>query len=424
MSKQFKGHITVFKKDSEISFKAEQSLMAAKISIMRAYPFLGFLVMGTEYKFSDEIPTMAATTKGKYGNLIILNEKFLLETLLNKKQRAFVISHEILHIFLDHIGRQIENSYHPYLWNISADFCINSYLIEMKSNKIEMPSMGLYDKKYKNMSADKIYQLLLEENDNDPNKASEKYGGNSIPGDDGVGGGSGTRPFDEISSETVDDATKIENHQKISASLSQTDGESIKNMGEGVGNLIRVFNDLIESKIPWARILREYITDSAKSRYTYNRVSRRSTKSVIFPSMTGEHVNLVFGVDTSGSMSIKDLNDAMSELKAITEEFDSWKITFLSCDTKANMIGEYASEEGDEFVTIDKKMIGGGGTDMNPMVEYANEMEESPNAIIIITDGYIPIVDTVEEIPTILIVTRDGDGDLVSDDCVVIKMDD
>jgi len=420
MSEQMNHGLPKAKKANEVSDRAKQALVTAKIEIIRAYPFLGMLIMGTEYQFTDDIPTMAATTKGPNGNLVLVNEKFLLESLPNKAQRAFVIAHEILHIFLEHISRLTDNNYHGKLWNIATDFCINSYLVELNSKKLEMPSMGLYDKKYKDMSADQIYQVLLEENNNDPEEAASGFGG----GDPSNESGAGQRPFDEISKEEVSEDAKIGNRQKVAASLSETSDESLKNMGSGAAGLVRVFRDLIESKIPWAQVLREYIVESAKSRYTYNRPSRRSSGNVIFPSMTGEHVNLVFGVDTSGSMSEKDLSDAMSELKAVTEEFDSWAITFLSCDTEANEIGSYASEEGDEFITIDKGLIGGGGTDMNPMVEFANEMETPPNAIIIITDGYIPEVDTVEDVPVILVVTRDGADDLESAECNIIKMED
>ncbi len=408
-------------KTEGVSEKAKRFLTTAKIDLVRSYPFIGFLIMSTEYRFTDDIPTLAATTIG--NNVIFINEVFIQFGLKTRKERAFVVAHEVLHIFLETIGRQREMAYHPKLFNVAADFCINSFLVELNDDRfLKKPKCGLYDKKYIGMSADKIYHILLQDSGGDAEKAASKYGGNDIGGQ--YSGEGKQRPFDEISDEQVSDSKKAENRQKLAAGISQNDAESLKNMGDGAGDLIRAFQDLIESKIPWRQVLRDFITETNKCRYTYNRISRRSSKNIIFPSMTGEHVRLLFGVDTSGSMSPKDLSDAMSELRGILSEFDAWDITFVSCDTSANVIGEYNSDDGDDFDVIDKNLIGGGGTDMNPMIQYANDMDEPPAVNIIITDGYIPDVTKVEDIPTILVVTRDGNKELVSEKCEILFMDD
>lgn len=418
MSKQ----ITILPPQKEnVSEKSKQNLISAKIKLVRAFPFLSFLVMATEYQFTDGVPTCGATTVPR--NIIFINDKFHDNGLKNDEERAFVLLHEILHIFLEHIGRQTEMHYNPQLFNVAADFCINSMIKELNSKKIQIPTMVLYNKKYKSMSSDQIYHLILEEAGGDANKAMKQYGGDNIGDHQGKGG---QCPLDDLGQEAMSEKTKAENHQKLSASLDNTNESDLKNMGQGQGaaDMFRLFKDMIESRIPWQKVLREFITSSSNNRPTYNRCSRRSTKHIIFPSMTGDHVNLVFGVDTSGSMSSKDLADAMSELRGITDEFESWIVTFLSCDTCAHEIGRYVSEDGDEFATIDKSMIGGGGTDMNPMIEYANDLEEEPSVVVILTDGYIPDVNTVQNIPVIMVVTRDGNKDLKSDDAQVLFMDD
>jgi predicted metal-dependent peptidase len=410
---------------------SKQNLITTRVDLVRLFPFMSFLIMSSTYHFTKQIPTMCATTIN--GNQIFVNEDFL--NTLTRKQRAFVIAHEILHIFLEHVGRATERAYHPKLWNVAADFMINSFLIDLENSSIEMPKMGLYDKKYKSMSADEIYHKLLEENDQDPDKAVEQYGGGE-PSDnqdgDGMGGDpfngdDGTpRPFDHISREPMSEAEKVENHQKISASLAQSNIDAIKQMGKGYADLIRQLESLVESVIPWQNVLREFITTNSKNRYTYDRVSRKSYHGgIVFPTLTGDDVSLVFGVDTSGSMSEKDLTEAMSELYAICEEFDNWNVDLVSCDTVAHSIGEYSSEEGDDFTTIDKGLIGGGGTDMTPIVEYCNEKDENiPSVCVIITDGYIPEIEEIDEIPVICVVTTEGNQDLELENALVISMKD
>jgi len=414
MSEQLRGRLPSTVKN--FSAKSKSNLTTSKIDLVRIFPFFSFLIMSTEYYFTKDLPTMAATTVG--GNKIYVNEEFL--NGMNRKERAFVIAHEMLHIFLEHIGRQTDHNYNHELWNVCTDFCINSYLTELKESRIAMPKIGLYEEKYKKMSADQIYHILLKENDNDAKKAASKFGSAGEPNKDGQ------CPYDALSRESMTDAQRTENRQKIASAMGQNDMEKMKNMGEGYADLIRQFEDLLDSKIPWQTVLREFITQTSKNRYTYNRPSRKSYHSrIIFPTMTGDNIELVFGVDTSGSMSNTDLAEALTELHSICEEFDNWNVDLISCDTNAHLIGEYSSEEGDEFGSINTDLVGGGGTEMSPMLEYANEKEEEPAVCIIITDGYIPeaaLDDEVEDVQCIVIVTSSGNQDLKLDNGEVLFM--
>lgn len=390
---------------------AEKRLSTIKTDLFRAYPFLGYLVMSTDYYFTDALPTLAATTKPT--NTIYINEKFLMKSLATREEACFVLAHEILHIFLDHVGRQIDRAYDAELWNIAADYCINSYLIELNNPSLKLPNAGLYDPRFKGMSADEIYHILLEENDNDVEKAKKAHGGDQIGGDYGDGK---QRPFDVVSAEEVTEEARSSNHQKLATACAISNESDVKNMGQGAAALFRQFQDLFAPVIPWQDVLKDFIVNKAAGNYTYNKASRRSTHQIIFPRRDGGFIDIVFGVDTSGSMSSRDIAEAMSELKGICDEFDDWRLTLLSCDTDAHHIGEYLSEDGDDFSSVNPDLVGGGGTDMSPMVEYANEMEEEPSAVIILTDGYIPEVKHIQEIPVVLVVTSSGNKELVSND--------
>lgn len=443
--------------DSDLPPMAREATTTAKVDLIRAFPFMGYLVMSTEIKFTMQVETMAATTIPH--NRVFINPTFLLFVLKNRAQRAYVLAHEVMHIFLEHIGRQVASAYDPELWNIATDFAINNRLNDLASKHLEMPSFGLADStkgtNFSGMSADEIYHKLLENAGGCPDTAKEQNGGGKAQqngqgqgGDqqgDGEGNGGGEynhqpgnaagdfsepRPFDVVSSETQSEASTQQNKQTISAALGENK-ESMKNMGTGAANLMREFEAMVEPVIPWTSLLADFMTESHKDRSTYNRVSRRSTGRVIFPTMTGNRINCLFGIDTSGSMGNDELQSAMSELKSIVENFDSWHLTLLSCDTNANLIGEYDSDDGDDWETLDKGLIGGGGTDMTPMVEYGNEMEEPPTVMVIITDGYIPTKNLdeaaeAEGIPTFIIVTKNGNDEVENEleHCRVVKMND
>lgn len=399
-----------------------KAVTKTRIDIIRTFPFMSFLLMNSEIYVTDQIKTCAATTIPK--NTVFVNEEFFLKKLKSRKERNFVMIHELLHIFLEHIGRQRDHNYHPKLWNIATDYVINLYINDMgkgvNRSVLARPDDILFDEKYASMSADQVYHKILKDNGNDVDKAVGAHGGNSI-GEDGI-----PSPLDEVSDESQTQQSKAENRQMVAAGIAQ-DQESVRNMGGGAADMLREFKDLIDPKLPWQVLLREFVTDTARTHYTYNRISRRSAGSVLFPTMDGQHVKLVFGVDTSGSMSSTDLKEAMTELHSICEEFDSWDVTFLSCDTQAHVLGEYTSEDGDDWDNINKNLAGGGGTDMAPMLKHANEMEDLPAVCIIITDGYIPteeLDELVDEVPCIVVVTTEGNYDLELEKCSVVQMRD
>lgn len=379
---------------TDVTQNHEKRLMGAKIALMRGFPFLGFLVMSTEFFFTDDIPTACATTIG--GNKVYFSPKYA--DSLNDKQLSFEVAHEVCHIFFEHVGRCKERNYNHQLFNLAADFVNDILLIETHSSFLEPPPIHRYNADWSGKSADEIYFLLLKQGGGNPGKALSKYG---IPSDEAG---------DLIPGEAVSGSTKAANKQKISASLANTKGmrDHSKSMGTGAENLLRKFQELLEVKLPWKSLLAEFITASSRQRYTYTRISRRSTAEVLFPSLTGDSIHLAFAVDTSGSMSQKDLAEALTELSGIVENFDSWQLSLLSGDTEAHLIGEYTSDEGDDFTSINKDLIGFGGTDMNIFPNYVNDMEEPPSVLIIVTDGYIPPIENIEEVPTIVVVTSDG----------------
>lgn len=80
----------------------------------------------------------------------------------------FVLCHEILHCVGDHMSRR--GSRDPLLWNYACDYAINPILnVEVVDKAFEWPvnldgsRMGLYEEKYEGMKAEDIYDLLVED---------------------------------------------------------------------------------------------------------------------------------------------------------------------------------------------------------------------------------------------------------------------
>ena len=80
----------------------------------------------------------------------------------------FVLCHEILHCVGDHMSRR--GSRDPLLWNYACDYAINPILnVEIVGGAFEWPAnldgsrMGLYEEKYEGMKAEDIYDLLVDD---------------------------------------------------------------------------------------------------------------------------------------------------------------------------------------------------------------------------------------------------------------------
>lgn len=89
----------------------------------------------------------------------------------------FVLCHEVLHCVGEHMSRRMKRD--PLLWNYACDYAINPILnAEVQGNTFEWPKnpdgsrMGLYEEKYEGMKAEDIYDLLI--NDAEQQKKAKK----------------------------------------------------------------------------------------------------------------------------------------------------------------------------------------------------------------------------------------------------------
>lgn len=391
----------------ETTEELQETLVKAKVYMGLATALFSYMLYRTNIQFTDDekISTVAATIT-KDGNFIYINTKFWLS--LTDKQRAFLLLHEVAHIFLEHPIRSKENAYNNDVYNNAADYYINlmatgkySYANgkvstnERYAKYLEFIDGGLLDEQYMGMSADEIYFLLMEQAEELPQSIMD----GDIISADGM--------FCDISEEVHNQIQR----NRVTAIEAIVNAESSQQVGENEGNIVRMFQNLVKPKIHWTEHLQNTFVKNKKERTTYKRYNRKSNE-VIFPTYEGNHINVVFGIDTSGSMSKDDITRAVSELSGLLETYDSWKLHLATADAKVYVIGVYESSI-DGFNDIDfSKMLGGGGTKMSVIVDYAREVnhEDEINTCIILTDGYLfnDDLNTLEDFGIITVVTESG----------------
>jgi predicted metal-dependent peptidase len=361
--------------------KEERRLKKVKIALMRNPQFAlwsGIMMVG-KTTLDENFPS--AMTNGRdevYGREFVKG--------LDDKELAFVVLHENLHKAFRHlfIWRKLWEE-DAQLANMACDYVINLMLVEMDkaNNVIAMPMKegkvyGLLDERFKGMNAKQVFDILKQEKKDDP----DKFGGS--------GDGFDEHDWENAKELSADEKKELE--REIDQALRQGQINHAKLHGKGGNGLSREIGELLEPKVDWREVLREFVTSvcSAKDTSSWRRPNRRYLgNDVYMPTLIGERVgHLAIGIDTSGSVGGKELNDFLTEVKGIAELVNPEKVDLIYWDGEVAGHEEYDNASVSNIVSSTQPK-GGGGTDPTSMMRYMKEKNIKPEAIIMLTDGYI-----------------------------------
>lgn len=377
----------------------ERKVQKAKITLMRDPKFAlwsGILMVGRT-SVVDNMPT--ACTNGrdeKYGRKFVAT--------LKEPELNFVVLHENLHKAFRHLTtwKKLHDENHR-LANAACDYVINLKLkdLDPQERTIAMPRfqdgphkgkhMGLVDEKYRGMHAKQVFDLLKEE--------QKSKGGDKCEDDDeGEGGGGDGSPGEGFDEHDWDGAKEMTEEDKkvLEREIDQAIRQGVmahqKIAGTGAGGLDRDLLDLLEPKVDWREMLREFVkaTCHAKDTSSWRRVNRRFLSTGTYmPSMIGEKVgHLVIAVDTSGSVGQEELSGFLTEVRGIAEEVKPSQVDLIYWDSQVAAHEEYTESMVGDIINSTKPR-GGGGTSPSCVSEYLKEKDIKPECIIVLTDGYV-----------------------------------
>ena len=361
--------------------KEERRLSKIKIAIMRNPKFAlwsGLMTVG-KTRVVDSIFVPTANTNGRDENY---SRDFIKR--LDDKELAFVVLHETLHKAYRHlfIWRKLWEE-DGQIANMACDYVINLQLVDMDKDQqiLAMPMhegkvVGLVDERFRGMNAKQVFDILKEE---------EPEGGYG-------GGGGGIDEHDWEGAKELSDEQKKELAKEIDQAIRQGIIAHEKLVGKGGGGLNRELEDLMHPEVDWREVLKEFVrsTCNAKDASSWRRVNRRFLGSDMYmPTLIGEKVgHLVIGVDTSGSVGGKELSEFLSEVQGIAEEVHPEKVDLIYWDGAVAGHEEYDGNTVTNIVSSTQPK-GGGGTDPTCVMRYLKENAIRPEAIIMLTDGYI-----------------------------------
>jgi predicted metal-dependent peptidase len=348
----------------------EKLLDRAKASLFVGHgsAFLGSLMCDMVFKWSREIPTAAVD-----GLTLWWNPDFFMK--LRPTDHTTILAHELWHVAFLHMLRGL--GLDPDIHNQAADHVINLMLEEAGYDMTGFPY--LKDNMFKGWSTDDVYQYLI---DNLPPPPPMGGLGSDLvePKDQKIA--------DAITAEIV---TKV-----VAASVSARMADQA---GDIPGEISLVINEFLNPKLPWYTILYRFFEALIDQDYSMSRPNRRFVDELMLPSLVGTTglQNLVYFLDISGSVSDAHILRFNSEVAYIKREFNPELLTLVTFDTKIRDV--YTFEKDDPFEKI--IVTGRGGTNLNPVMEYAKKL--NPDAMIIFTDMYVSIPPVDPQIPLIWI---------------------
>lgn len=357
---------------------APEALSRTKIKLMlkKDVAFFATLILQTPVYWvtADEVNTAATN-----GINLYINPDFFLS--LEPEERLFLILHEIMHNVYNHNTRRGFRDANT--WNEAADYVINAELIQ---RNFKMPKGGLHNVDYRDMSADEVYEILMDRKNKGGHNQPSPWPDLKEPQANGSGNQSPNGSGSQTPSMTQPTAEEIEEHNKnLLTQATQASQMAGDKAGTVPGSLQCELDDLLYPKLPWDIILQKFLFSLSKDDYSWRKPNRRFiSQGIILPSLYSEGIGKIdFAIDTSGSVSREDFNRFISEIGYVFQRFNPKEIGIMQFDSVLQSNDKVVNMQ--DFMKLEFK--GGGGTKIEPVLEAYKE--SSAKALIILTDGYL-----------------------------------
>jgi len=316
--------------------------------LIRHIPLLGFIVIKMDWSFDENVPTAGITKDFK----LKINKEFMMG--LEKKQRVAILKHEALHVAHRHFER-LQDVQYPEVAEIAREISINQYIDDLPKGCITIDMFKLD----KGLSLENYYKELVKTVKKNPMKISAKGDENPLKGD-----------CEEMKKgvTTIGDSI-CKDAEAYSKSIGKDAGEYLEKVEIIPTNYKAKIKKFVGSQPSATKIKRTY--------------SRRSKRFAHSPGVKKELElgDVIFGLDTSGSMDAKELGGSIDVAKKIRHLCNN--LIMIQGDTQVTEIKKVQKN------IKDLEIKGRGGTDLRPIVEKAKEFGYPKTPLVMFTDGEI-----------------------------------
>ena len=360
-------------------------IQKARTTLLLDHPFFGTLLFRLGARARNSIATMATD-----GVSLFFNPDFV--DSLNAAELAGVLAHEVMHPALEHHTRR--GGRNPRRWNIACDYAINPMLLDAG---LTLPKDVLLDDRFRGMSAERIYNLLGEEENqagseaetkkqDDSGNAGEESACNAGDESDTLStpqtpGGIGQvldapEPTDNDGNTVADQARAWEIAVEQAENVAKLAGKLPAGVSRGL-------EAAQAAGVDWRELLHRAWSETIPADYSWTRPNRRYVWSGLYlPGITLEGAGeIAIAVDCSGSVSARQLGLFEAEVRSILEGQRPSCAHVLYFDTEV-----YKSEVFQAGHPISLTPVGGGGTNFAPCFRWLDERGIVPQTLVFLTD--------------------------------------
>ena len=392
--------------------RLRQKIQASRGRLMVSHPFFALLLMYLKYVAVPDMKKMSTN-----GRCIYFAPGFVDK--LYDNELDYLLCHQIMHIIYGHLWRPYDREGDDY--HFACDIRINTLLMNYGFDNDRYAHLGnVYrripgvDKSPAEMTPEEIYEdlpyslyvfdertrskFLIDSDIRWNDKADNGSLGEIIidlPELDGMlrenkektGGSSGEKGDSE------EELKQEWQGRAASAAGSLAAMEDGPNGFNDVPDFVkRMINKMKEPTIDWKKILDDFVQERICD-YSFTPPDRRFSDTDFFLPDFNERdfvsKEILFMVDTSGSVKDEDLAMVYSEIRGAIEQFAgklTGKLGFFDADVTPPLPFENV---GDLMRIIP---YGGGGTDFTVIFRYIRDhcKDELPACIVIFTDGNGP----------------------------------
>ncbi len=372
---------------------------------------------------------MACDTMGTDGKNLYYVPEFVEK--LSLMEVMGVLVHEAMHAALLHPFRFKEGNFQVDKANIAADLAVNGHLhregftlpgtpCTAEEMLLEGKTGWLHDKRYYDKAFEEIYRLLPDppecpqcggqggdgEGDNQEGKCPQcgkDHSQGNQPGGQKYRINGGRKGLTNDLMPNNDPSHEAEAKINVQKAVAVA-----KAQGKLPAGMQHLFEDLLEPKLKWFDILRQWMKERRKDDYDPRRYNRRMTQfGVYLPTLYSEGMGpMVVVRDTSGSC-LGDQEQFLGELASIMMEVHPSKLVLLDCDARVDHVQEFKFNEGDLLVESAKEFYGGGGTSFRPPFQWVREQNLKPEVLVYLTDMYGTFPDKEPGYPVLWVSTSE-----------------
>lgn len=347
-------------------------LQQAITALLFSEPFYGHLISRMRINKSKEVPTAGVFITDKIN--LIYNEDWLMN--LEVVDIAKILKHECGHVLQEHIPRAkqigaVSKEMHK-RFNLATDATINvadlktvvdkiggvtvAKLNEMMQGMIDQANVKdngkrMFSPMVDGQIAEYYYNRINQFADENPDLLGE-----GMPG------------------ETTDDHSTWDKSDGNEEMLKEVAKDAVNNavkqaggIGNVPGDIAALVNEMNKSQVNWKQQLRQFYVNSLKSQRMSTRKRRNRRYGILQPGVKKKpELHLGLCVDTSGSVSDKELSMFWAEMSAI--HGCGVKVTVIEADCSVQNVYDFNPKKTPDFK-------GRGGTAYNPAITKAVELK-------------------------------------------------